>query len=579
MKGSRVALLLRTASHLTAAQVGYRLLRSTQRVLPVRLPRAREADEERLKHIAQVVAAWGPGDVKGRLRSAERILAGEFRFLNHTVQIDEPDWRSRPVNALWSFNLQYFSYAVDLAWAWRLTSRESYVRRLEALVLSWIVRVGDPVRGDSWHPYAISERIGHWLYALVLAEGALLPQVRSAMLLSIYRQAAFLEKRLEKDLEANHLQANYFALFLCGLAYAGPTADRWRETGGRGLWRSLADQVLTDGVHYERSPMYHAIVLRDFLRAVELGRAIGEPLPEGVVDRLWSMVDAAGALSRPRTGIHLFNDSTHGIGPSMEELSHLAVSSVGRSLEHPRGAWSLPEGGYHGFVDPDLGERLIVDCGEPAAPTQPGHAHCDLLSYELDLAGQPVVVDSGVHGYDGDRFREYSRSTRAHNTLEIGEREQHEIWGAFRLARRARVLRMETSWDGESYRFAGAYSPYHDHGAAHHREILGRRGSWTVLDRVRGATGTRLRSFLHLHPHLSVRLVGELAVVEGGGLSVEIRITGADRVRLYRGETNPRLQGWYFPEFGIACPAWAVEITVEVNDGRDFGYTLTYGTR
>ena len=69
---------------------------------------------------------------------------------------------------------------------------------------------------------------------------------------------------------------------------------------------------------------------------------------------------------------------------------------------------------------------------------QPGHAHGDLLSFELSFAGRRVVTDSGVHGYDGDPLRAWCRSTHAHNTVEIDGQSQCEFWSVFRVARRAR---------------------------------------------------------------------------------------------------------------------------------------------
>jgi uncharacterized heparinase superfamily protein len=97
-----------------------------------------------------------------------------------------------------------------------------------------------------------------------------------------------------------------------------------------------------------------------------------------------------------------------------------------------------------GFSE-DANERVVVDAGPPSATYNTAHAHCDLLSYELWLRGRPLFVDSGVHGYDGDKFREYARSTRAHNTVVFDGREQSEVWATFRMGARARVLKAEVT--------------------------------------------------------------------------------------------------------------------------------------
>jgi hypothetical protein len=206
---------------------------------------------------------------------------------------------------------------------------------------------------------------------------------------------------------------------------------------------------------------------------------------------------------------------------------------------------------------------------------QPGHAHCDLLSFELDLGGAPLVVDAGVSGYEGDPLREYARSTRAHNTVSIGGREQSEVWGTFRVARRAEVAgspRHGSEGDGH-WRFEGAYRPYHDRRAVHRRRVERTAEGWRIADRVEGARGERLVAWLHLHPGWAVEADGSGVTARRDGTSVRIEPFGADTVRVARGEREPA-QGWHCPRFGVAVPAPAVEMAVHANDGRAFGCVI-----
>ncbi len=87
-----------------------------------------------------------------------------------------------------------------------------------------------------------------------------------------------------------------------------------------------------------------------------------------------------------------------------------------------------------------LNDMMVIDCGAIGPDYQPGHAHCDTLSYELAIDGRRVIVDSGVHDYEPTQHRAYARSTPAHNTVVIDGQEQSEMWGVFRVARRARPL-------------------------------------------------------------------------------------------------------------------------------------------
>lgn len=203
---------------------------------------------------------------------------------------------------------------------------------------------------------------------------------------------------------------------------------------------------------------------------------------------------------------------------------------------------------------------------------------CGILSYELDLAGVSLVVDSGVHGYDGDPFREYIRSTRAHNTVAIDGKDQSEMWGTFRVARRARVIAARSSIENGKYIFEGAYRPYHSRRAVHHRAITRVPGEFSVTDVVRNAPGAFLDSFIHLHPDFSAEIRDGTIVAWNGALVIVIRTFGTNSIRIHKGESDP-IQGWYCPEFGKAIPRSVIASRVEDNRGQPFGYTIRVESR
>ncbi|HEX7050661.1 MAG TPA: alginate lyase family protein [Longimicrobiales bacterium] len=565
-------LVARTVSRLHWRQIVFRPLRRIQRVIPPYLPRSTEPfDEEALQRFRTVASAW-VGEPDDRVvERAEAVAAAQFRFLNHAESLSSIDWCRRYVSHLWNYHLHYFEYAVDLAAAYRWSQDDRFREAFERLAGSWIDGA-PPGHGDGWEPYALSQRIIHWSLALILFGGALTTAVRERLRGSLGAQLAFLEKRLEWHVLANHLQKNFAALAVGGLLFRGPRAARWRRRGVGGMQAALQAQVLPDGGHYERSPMYHACALADHLLLVALLRSVGAIPPSRISRRLVRMLAAYGSFSRSDGTLHLFNDSANGAAPSRATIARLA-SLLGEEIREANGLVALPQTGYFGWIDRPAGDRVIIDCGEPGAPYQPGHAHCDALSYELDLSGRPVVVDSGVHGYGGDPLREYVRSTRAHNTVMIGGREQSEVWGTFRLARRVRILGAAQEHDGGAYRFSGGCGPFHDPRAAHWRAVSWRERTMRVEDRVEGAHGARIASFVHLHPAFRVERAGDAFVAVSSDLTVRIETFGVDDVAIRVGEREPA-QGWYCPEFGVAIPAPVLELVVAANDERMFGYVI-----
>ncbi|HPA06712.1 MAG TPA: heparinase II/III family protein, partial [Candidatus Hydrogenedentes bacterium] len=158
------------------------------------------------------------------------------------------DWNNPAWEKLWLYNLHYFD---DLN-AEGGAARSDWHR---ALITRWVAE--NPVgKGNGWEPYPLSLRIVNWVkWAWA---GNELPPVAVE---SLALQAHFLSRRLEWHILGNHLLANAKALIFAGLFFDGMEAERWLATGAAIFSRQLGEQVLSDGGHFERSPMYHAQVL------------------------------------------------------------------------------------------------------------------------------------------------------------------------------------------------------------------------------------------------------------------------------------------------------------------------------
>src|SRR5450759_4718040 len=298
-----------------------------------------------------------------------------------------------------------------------------------------------PGQGNGWEPYPTSLRIVNWV-KWSLDGDTHSPEVVHSLAV----QARWLRKRLEIHLLGNHLWANAKALVFAGAYFEGVEAASWRDTGLRLLRRELAEQVLPDGGHFERSPMYHAIVLGDVLDLLQLAKRCPGCCAVGDVEswrsaamrmRRWLRV-----MTHPDGGIAFFNDSALGIAPDFTALAAYADAlGLPPDAVPLAGIEALPDSGY---VRLQMGPAvLIADVGEIGPAYLPGHAHADTLSFELSLHGRRVLVNGGTSTYESGDERLRQRGTAAHNTVVVDGQDSSEVWGSFRVARRARPFAVQ----------------------------------------------------------------------------------------------------------------------------------------
>lgn len=470
----------------------------------------------------------------------EPIKTGLFAFLNREQELGWPpmDWNVANLPKLWQYNLHYFE------WLWALDYEMAKVA-----VLGWIERHPLAAGAVGWEPYPTSLRLMNWcgvFFGRLRERTEADREFVASLWRSMFLQAEWLCGHLETYLLGNHLFENGAALAFMGSCFDGAAGRRWLETGLNILEREIPEQILPDGTHFERSPMYH-IRITYLLRLL---KDTGHEQLCGLVDEPLERTKAAlGHLCHPDGGIALFNDSAFGIYNKPADL----LDTPSRPASGP---WALPDAGYYGWRG-DNGDYLICDTGPIGPDYLPGHAHGDLLSFELSLGGQRVIVDSGVYDYEESEMRAYCRSTRAHNTVEISGQDQCEFWGAFRVARRGRPhdvryqpepFRLEAWHDGYR-RLPGR--PVHER-----RMYMRQQGRVSIRDFVVASVPVAAASRLHLPPHCRVEcLKVGTAVVEFSEGTLEIELIKAGVLR--------KEQAWYCPNFGVKETTVALVIELE----------------
>lgn len=419
-----------------------------------------------------------------------------FCFLSITRELTAPaDWNRADWSKLWLYNLHYFddlnADTADKRTAWHLD-----------LIARWIDQ-NPPAGGNGWEPYPTSLRIVNWVKWALAGN-----QLDADAVHSLAVQARWLNAHLEWHLLGNHLLANAKALVFAGSFFAGPEADAWRLKGLAILQREVAEQLLPDGGHFERSPMYHAIILEDLLDLIQLGLRWPEiadtEMLAAWLQRTTHMLGWLGAMTHPDGEVAFFNDTAIGIAPN---LAALAAYAAAMGLETPSPVAvplvHLNDSGYVRMQKSDA--VLIVDTGEIGPDYLPGHAHADTLSFELSVHGQRVVVNSGTSEYGLGTERLRQRSTAAHSTVQVDGADSSEVWSGFRVARRARPFGFSMHEESDAVSIDCAHDGYRRlrgrvvHQRAWHMTARGLR----IRDTVEGAFRQAMARY-HFHPAVTI---------------------------------------------------------------------------
>ena len=420
---------------------------------------------------AHALLAARPRQLRARLRrplDRRRFPDGVPTHEAAPVPAGETLWRSpafapagppEPGTRLASFHRHYGEDVLAAARAGELAQASS-------LLAGWIA-ANPPRNDDAWHPYPLATRIANWTAALTLEPGLASRELER----SLWRQLLRLETNVEDDVLGNHLIRNARGLIAGGTAFGEP---RFRRLGLELLRRELPEQVLPDGGHYERSPVYHLIVLRDLLEVQALTTAawLAEPIER--------MRRFASALQRPDGAPALFNDGGLDLAPRLE-------------LDDPAaGVSAFPETGYVVVRSPRL--WLAFDCGAPAPAFLPAHAHADALSVQVWWDGRPALVDTGTATYEPGPERDRIRSTAAHSTIALDGRSQFTPWRAFRSGPlpQVRLDLVEESMVVARVRWPG--------GSTHIRKVSWSAAEVLISDRVDGSGVHRITSRLVLAP-------------------------------------------------------------------------------
>ncbi len=551
------------------------------------------------------------------LDAAEKTLAHDFAIAGSSATFGaQIEWRHLPANlpdGTPDFQLPLSLYLNRVPW-WRdvlgaaywATGDERYASEWASQVRDWVARNPAPSIFDDqltpapWRRLTVAFSIPMWIGAwnYFLQSPATTPEVAAAFFKGIIQKTRFTIRnpeslnRLPVQIEAVHAVASYFPELR--------DAARWREWALANVTKFAGEGLYADGASKELAPGYQAVNLGVLRSIAALAAANQLPLHADVRDAIGRMMDYLAGLMMPDGTLPAFGDTwapaivARDLQRALEfypaddaparrdQLRYRATS--GREGTPPASAsTAAPWAGTYLMRAPisaDMAARVnaarvaqgmaAVSANASWQPTDMAlafrcgpfgtdHQHEDKLSVVLYGLGARLVDEMGVYGHADTPWREYFRSTAAHNTVLVdglgqNRRARRETWTAKQP--------LEGNWTrNDAFDFvSGAYDdgwgPENNRSVSQRREILfAKPDYWIVHDLLAGAGTHTYEALFHLPPANSLRIHQETKVAYTENLrrpNLVIYPVDTDvSVEVLRGwsenPTNPRTprQGWF----------------------------------
>lgn len=512
-------------------------------------------------------------------------------------KLHHEDSRYGFVRYVWELNRQ--SHLAVLAKAYYLTGEERYAEEVLRQMESWIKQNPYLYTINWFSGLELGVRLINWVWALKFVQEyhGLTEERFRRILCSIELQAGTIERNLSLYSSANnHLTGEAAALQLVYSVFPElKESKKWKKKSEKLLLETF-NQIHNDGVGAEQSVNYLLFILDLYLQAYLIA---GRKMPKEIREKmkkagefLCCLMDGREKL--PEIGdsddAHLIDllENSRDKGESM--LNTLAIlfsdsrfKQFGRRLDEKTfwlcGLYGVKEykalrkktenqemssrlfteGGY--LISKSKDASLIFDCGRLGYLSTSGHGHADALSFILTVLGKDFFVDPGTYIYQGGKeWRDHFRSTLAHNTLAIDEKNQSEIRGNFIWSQKAGVKIKNCKISKETDEITAWHDGYAPR-ALHERRILHdkERKSIEIADRIIPDDFHSVSLFFNLHPSVQVKAEKDNEfILTRERVKVRMQLAANLQVKLWQGSEQP-IRGWFSSAFGVKIPSTCIE--------------------
>lgn len=491
------------------------------------------------------------------------------------------------INRLYPLSAFGFSYAK--------THNIEYREQFFNLLRCWM-KQNPYMVGVNWTSgIELSVRIVNLLWGLSCFEKTQLSRDEEKLLCQfLYQHATYLWRYPSKySSNNNHAIAEALGLFLVGVFCPGfRHAEKWKRFGIQTLERECLRQILEDGGSYEYSTTYLSFVFDFFLlfkivcdhQGIPYDKQVDRRL-EQACDYISSLMDCRGNIANIgdqdsavlvnfglnswqnftsilNTGAVLFkrDDLRQSNFPDIKTAFLTGVDQAKVDLASKKKTVSnspvhLKKSGLSVIRKQINGKELFFTGNATPLGMPPlyAHGHLDALSFTLSVDGRQFFVDPGTYLYhSGGKWRQYFRSTSAHNTIVVNGSDLTEMTGDFMFGKPYKITNHEVMNDDNGIIWEASHNAYQclDCCVEHKRQVrlMARKSALEIHDRLAGKGSFQVSQHFHLHPKCKIDKKENILVLKHQDTILEMKLDDGVKTEIFEGSEKP-IAGWYSENF------------------------------
>lgn len=417
---------------------------------------------------------------------------------------------------------------------------------------------------------------------------------------SVFEHAYYLKFHLSKYSSANnHLIAELVGLMFAGHHLGNKIGDKWFDYAYNELAKQIDNQFMSDGGNREQAIHYHTLTLDLYQVAYKLLQNRGEKISENLSERIEIAGDFLENYFKHLGANIEFGDSDSSFvlyNPFDKDFDHYESVITTSSIEFSdkrtiltknkridfrnqlfysnkklnkinykqlKGEKSfsykyLEDSGY--FFIKNKKTKVVFDVGFLGMGKMAAHGHADALHVSLSMNNQPILVDPGTYQYHRkyEKWRNYFRSTAAHNTITINGMSQAELLGRMNWGKRYNVNIEEVYDSNDKFIAVASHDGYKSQktDVFHRRRVIVNKESDVINidDDLKGKEEFQYDFHLHFHPSVTdIELLSNMVVIKTGKQKLVIENERFKNAKLFYADKSIPL-GWYSPNYDELIP-------------------------